>query len=251
MNKYIVSLTTIPSKFDYLPMTIDSIIQQTISPLMVILNIPKIYDFRLNNTELPKEKLDDFMNKYEKHNVIINYVEKDNGPGTKLLGLLNSNILENIEDIHNTFIVIIDDDLIYKPYMFDYFDGITYHYNIQVASYIVSFNHSIRVGQGSDGIFIRLSLLDKFMEYYNVIKDCDYVNYHDDIYISYYFHLLNKDIEYIIPPNNCLIYDVHPNTDIDALRNIPGKYSRENLNNKVYEVLDELNKKGAFTFLLS
>jgi hypothetical protein len=59
MTKYIVSLTTIPSKMDNLYLTIDSIIQQTIVPDKIILNIPKVYDFRINSTEIPIEKMDD------------------------------------------------------------------------------------------------------------------------------------------------------------------------------------------------
>jgi hypothetical protein len=43
-NKYIVSLTTIPAKFDNLYLTVDSIINQTILPDKIIINIPKIYN---------------------------------------------------------------------------------------------------------------------------------------------------------------------------------------------------------------
>ena len=85
MNKYIVSLTTIPSKFDNLHITMDSIICQTILPTKIIVNIPKIYNFRMKNLEIPDEKLDAFLDKYAKYNVCVNRLEKDFGPGTKLL----------------------------------------------------------------------------------------------------------------------------------------------------------------------
>ena len=43
VNNYIVTLTTIPSKFDNLHLTIDSIINQTMLPSKIIINIPKTY----------------------------------------------------------------------------------------------------------------------------------------------------------------------------------------------------------------
>ena len=47
MYKYIITLTTIPSKFQYLHLTIDSIVKQTIMPDKIIINIPNEYNFRL------------------------------------------------------------------------------------------------------------------------------------------------------------------------------------------------------------
>jgi len=56
-NKYIVSLTTIPTKFDNLYLTIDSIINQTILPDKIIINIPKMYNFRMNSTSISEDKI--------------------------------------------------------------------------------------------------------------------------------------------------------------------------------------------------
>ncbi len=56
MNNYIVSLTTIPSKFDNLYITMDSLINQTMLPSKIILNISKIYNFRFNNLEISSKK---------------------------------------------------------------------------------------------------------------------------------------------------------------------------------------------------
>ena len=35
---------------------------------------------------------------------------------------------------------------------------------------------------------------------YEIIKDEDYLFYHDDFFISYFFYLKNKNIQYIPPP---------------------------------------------------
>ena len=189
--------------------------------------------------------MDDLKKKYP--SLHINIIEKDFGPGTKLLGLLNSGFMEYKDD---TYIILMDDDLIYKPYMIEYFDNyIKSNPNIEVASYFVYNHDSIQIGQGADGFFIKQNILSHFLQYYNVIKDEDYINYHDDFYISYFFYLIKKEIYYI--QLNCIVYDKHPHTYIDALYHLTGKYSRDNLNNKIYNIVTELNKNGCFDFLKS
>jgi hypothetical protein len=257
MNNYIVSLTTIPSKFDNLHLTIDSILSQSILPKKIVINIPKIYNFRMNNSEISLDKINDFINKYSAHNVCVNLIDKDYGPGTKLLGLLNSSMIDNYEH-SNTYIILVDDDVIYKPFMIEHFDNNIKSNNIQIASfYVYNFDAIkrgigdciIRIGQGVDGFLIKLSALDNFLPYYNLIQEQDYINYHDDFYISYFFHLIKKEIYYI--QLNCIVYDKHPQTYIDALYHLTGKYSRDNLNNKIYNIVTELNRNGCFDFLKS
>jgi hypothetical protein len=242
---YIISLTTIPSKFDNLYKTIDSIITQTILPTKIIINIPKIYSFRMNNSEIPIDKINKFINKYSQFNCFINFLNKDYGPGTKLLGLLDSNIITNINNL-NTYIILVDDDITYKPYMIETFDKEIKTNNINIGSFWVYHWH-FAIGQGVDGFLIKLNKLDKFLNYYNVIKDQDYINYHDDFYISYYFKLINENIKQVPLPNNCVIYDWHNRTD--ALCGLEGKYNRNNLNIKSWEILNELNNNGEFNFL--
>ena len=48
-NKYIISLTTIPSKINYIERTIKSLIEQTLKPEKIILNIPKKYNFVISS----------------------------------------------------------------------------------------------------------------------------------------------------------------------------------------------------------
>ena len=236
----IVSLTTIPSKFDNLYLTIDSLIHQTVLPSKIIINIPKQYNFRIHG-EIPESKIVEFETKYSKYNCIINKVDTDYGPGTKLLGLLTSELMNIIK---TDYIVLVDDDLIYKPYMIE-----TYMNSFETGSCWVYNYNNIKIGQGADGFLIKLNQLDAFLHYYNLIKDQDYIHYHDDFYISYYFHLINKPVQYIKPPNNCLIYSEHPDTYTDALCKISGKYSRQNLNENIYNILTLMNLHGHFDSL--
>jgi len=241
-----VSLTTIPTKFDTIHATIDSLLNQTLMPKKIVLNIPKIYNFRLNDNTIDSSKLCQFIEKYGDR-IVINQINNDYGPGTKLLGLFSTDLISEDE---NTFIVLVDDDVKYKPYMIEYFDKCVQNNNmIEVASYCVFPCNNITIGQGVDGYFIKQNLLNKFQEYYTMIKAHDYVNYHDDLYISYYFGILKKEIHYIIPPYNSGIYELTPSIEIDALKNIEGKYSRGLLNIKVAEILNNLRDDNKFEFL--
>lgn len=247
MNNYIVSLTTIPSKFDDLYITIDSLVCQTVIPCKIVINIPRKYNFRMNNSEIPSDKLNDFIDKYSKYNVCINFLDKDYGPGTKLLGLLNSSIINNY-DISNTYIILVDDDVVYKHYMIEHFEKCIISNNAEVASFFVYDYYNLKIGQGVDGFLIKLSALNHFLLYYNLIKDFDYIHYHDDFYISYFFHLINKNIEYI-QLDQCLIYYIHSTTFVDCLNNIDGKYSRHNSQENIFNIVNDLNKNGDFDHL--
>lgn len=240
MYEYIFSLTTIPSRFDYIDKTIDSLINQTIKPKYIVLNIPKEYNFRFTGT-ISEEKIQQIQNKY---NIIINLVDNDYGPGTKLIGLLENDLIKQIAN-QNTYVVLVDCDAAYKPYMLEYFDNQCQNQNINAASFWTNTYANLKVGQGADGFFIQSNLLNKFLTFYNRVKHVDYLNYQDDLYISYYLSLLKTSVLYIKPPNNALIYDFHSN-NIDALLNIVGEYSRNNVTEKIYNGLSQLNTNNCF-----
>ena len=244
-NKYIISLTTIPSRIYNIENTIKSLVEQTLKPERIILNIPKKYNFRFN-LSIDDITIKKILNKYI-DKLTINYIEHDYGPGTKLMGLIKNNVINYKSN--SMYIVLVDDDHIYKPYMLECFDNYNkknYNNKLKCSSFYCYNNNGITIGQGSDGFFIRLELLNQFENYYNIIKDNDYINYHDDYYISYYFYLKQIQIEYIKPPDNTLIYTKHINSDIDALLSIHNKNNRNNLNDKLNEILNKLNIEDKF-----
>lgn len=247
-NNYILSLTTIPSKFDNLHLTMDSLVNQTITPTKIVVNIPKVYDFRMNHSKIPQDKIDAFIEKYSNHNVIINVIDKDFGSGTKLLGLLQSDIVSDMNTT-NTYIILVDDDLIYRPLMIENFNRYIKLHDLDVCSHNVGTFYNIRAGQGADGFSMKLNTLDKFLQYFDIIKDQEYLLYHDDFYISYYFYLINKYIHLIPCPIVCPIFEMHDNSLINTLSHLQGEHSRENLNRKSSEILTELNNTGCFDVL--
>jgi hypothetical protein len=103
-NKLIISLTTIPSRINLLEPVLDSILNQTVKPDLIYINIPVKYNRFENCSEIPK-----FIKNKEK--VKIHYLDKDYGPATKFIGsLLNSEISK--DDV----IIVTDDDVIKRPH---------------------------------------------------------------------------------------------------------------------------------------
>ena len=246
VNKYILSFTTIPSRLTQIEQTIISLMNQTLKPEKIILNIPKTYNLRFKST-YDENTINMIKEKYRSH-LVINIIDHDYGPGTKLLGLINSNLLDLYSK--DTYIVLVDDDLIYNPNLLQYFDDLNkkdYDNKITAASFYCYNLKGIQIGQGADGFFIKLETLNQFSYYYNIIKDYDYVNYHDDYYISYYFYLKQIQILYMRPYfPNINIYQHNQSTYINALFLLKDEYSRENLNNKLNEILSKLDREGRF-----
>jgi len=249
--KYIISLTTIPSKFENIHFCINSLLKQNIQVEKIIIHIPKVYNFRFDNLSIPQEQINKFLQIYSKYNVYINLLDTDYGPGTKLLGLYHTNLIKFDDSLLNTYILIVDDDLIYKPHMIKFFDKkASVNTNIQFASYqSYKLHEKYTIAQACSCFFIKPISLNNFLDYYNEIKHMDYVNYHDDVYISYYFQVKNIPLFHLKPFRNHLIYVFTKITRLDALHKLEGTYSRGNLEQKLAEILDSFEASGKFAHL--
>lgn len=241
INVYI-SLTTIPSKFRFLLPTVDSLLNQTVQAANIIINIPRKYSFRFDSS-IPEADIAAFTEKYRHTNVLINRIDHDYGPGTKLLGLLENNYLGRFAE--HSYVVLVDDDVIYDTQMLRMFCDRVELEQTQFASFRRYWIDNVPIGQGVDGFLIDVRLLDLFREYYDVIKTEDYLRYHDDLYMSYFFFLAGVELTFI-PFKS---YRFRHMGWIDALSSIDGKYSRENVKRKSLEILDRLNRHDKFDFL--
>ena len=236
--KFYISMTTIPSRFKNLPKTIDSLVNQSYPPVQIILNIPKQYGFRFKNQSIPQENIEQLQQKYGKK-LRINMIEKDYGPGSKLLGALECN---DISD--DSYIILVDDDVIYCDFLKDYCIGVNEH---AVFSSCVCDHEDIdlKIGQGVNAFLIKKQLLSKFQRFYNIIKDNELLNYHDDMYISYYLKLIG---EKIIQLNSLTCIKEHSDTP-DPLFLIRGEFCRYNALYKGYAELVNMTKDHKFDFL--
>ena len=102
-----VSLSTIPSRINTIHKSIDSLINQSVKPDKIFLNIPldfKRFKEKILDKDIPK--LPD----------IVEITRCDDcGPGTKLLGSINKLKKDSL-------IILADDDQIYENYMIETFD---------------------------------------------------------------------------------------------------------------------------------
>lgn len=250
-SKYIFSMTTIPKRFASIEKTLLTLLKQKLQPEKIILNIPKKYNVRFE-TSIGSQQIENLKSRISSEKLIINMIDTDYGPGTKLLGLFSNNVVDLTDE--NTYIVLVDDDLLYRSYMLEYFNKYNndnFYGNGMIISYYCYIS-KITVAQGADGIFIKSTLLKNFLEYYNKIKDFDYIKFHDDYYISYYFHLQNIPVKHMKSKAHRTIYDVNKFvTHIESLNEIEGKYNRQNLNEQVHNILEKEKNNGTFSFISS
>lgn len=101
--RLIVSLTTSPKRINNIHYTINSIMNQTIPPDFIIINLPIV--FKRDNSKF--KKIPDFLLTNPK--VIINPVE-DIGPATKIVPTCKNKFVKNSDIIFS-----IDDDIYYPP----------------------------------------------------------------------------------------------------------------------------------------
>ena len=243
--EFIVSLTTIPSRFPLIGNTIDSLLHQNVVPKRIILNIPRTYNLRFTSS-ISESDLQAFSDKY-KDTVSIHFVDVDSGPGTKLLGLRD--IIGEFSE--NAYIILVDDDVVYKPFMIEGYCQKIKEERILSASYYVytvlepCSGAEIPMGQGVDGFLIHIGVLGKFWDYFDLVKDEDFILYHDDMYISYYLYLRGISI-YYLRLNYVVIYNTTHYADEDSLFNMEGKYCRKNVGLSVMEILENMKLNGQF-----
>jgi hypothetical protein len=106
-GRIVCSLTTIPQRYELLPTTIDSLQAQTVQPSTIYIHVaPKT----MKGEPQDVEKLKRIVSRYP--NVVVNVIEKDLGPITKVIP-----VLPLIRD--DDKVVLVDDDVKYKPDMIE------------------------------------------------------------------------------------------------------------------------------------
>ena len=102
-----VSISTIPSRIKSLKKSIESIINQTLKPDKIFINIPLKY------RRFKETIRDDQVPNFKDSNIEVTRCE-DYGPGTKLLGSLHK--MEK-----DSLVILADDDNSYENYMIEKF----------------------------------------------------------------------------------------------------------------------------------
>ncbi len=246
MNVY-VSLTTIPSRFNNVYKTIDSIVNQTYKVTKIFLNIPFSY------VRFPTQTItdDDIRTLSEKYPDIlcINRIEKDYGPGSKIRGI-PPHIIEE-----DAFVILIDDDVAYSKYVVE----------SHVTEYLkdIEIQHPVKKVYGTDfvdiyGKFNMIQVvgsmgiptqsLRQLSSFHLFVSNFEALFYVDDLWITYYFVKKGYEIKSV----NLIGNDGMPNiftTTIDGLVLMDGSYRRGKLLMEGYYMLRGGEADNRFLFL--
>lgn len=244
--EFIVTLSTIPSKLQYIDRTLDSLVNQTITPKCIILQIPQKYDFRFDGDTIDSSRLEQIKNKYAKYPFHVHITKEDNGPGTKLIGLLESPFVNDFNE--NTKIILVDDDLDYDNQLLE----ITKNHldnddKLQAGSYHVYDLENMSIGQGADGFILDPKILKEYLPFFNKVKQSPQnksILHHDDIVLSYYLSQNGISVTRLKYLDSRHSYRLHEGSEKDGLHNLKGEYSRSTLNHRTINDLNQLFNKS-------
>ena len=175
-----VSLSTIPPRINDLDKSIDSIINQTLKPDKIFINIFKKY--KRFNEEISDNQIPNFPS-------IVEITRCDDcGPGTKLLGSIDKFNKDSL-------VILADDDQIYENFMVG---KLNYYYKKAPQNAYSFYVHPLLghfgIGQGADGFAINTNYLEGIVAFYNdVVKDYHELFLYDDLWISYFLYFFKKN----------------------------------------------------------
>ena len=175
-----VSISTIPQRLKNLNETVESLLNQTLKPNKIFINIPYKYD---RFSEIIK---DNQIPKFNSDAVEVTRCE-DCGPGTKLLGSLN-------KIKKNSLLILAYDDHVYRDYMIEKFFYFYSKAPNNAYSFYVHPLGNFGIGQGADGFAINTNNLEGIKTFYNdVVKDYKELFLYDDLWISYFLYFFKKN----------------------------------------------------------
>ena len=256
--KYIVSFTTSPTRIHKCRPMLNSILEQTRKPDLILLNIPKVFERTGETYDIPK---------FVEKSVVINVVDKDYGPGTKLIPTIRY-LIQNGYDPKNTRIIYLDDDIYYMVKMIETYEKVIAKNddNVWTATGFDFLNMQLNgkrqhkdqatIAEGYGSVCVKLSIFDadtdtdednffKYIDRYITDSDC---RLSDDIILSNYYHKKSVGIFIVNIPNHHSIHDMWRYNNIldygkqeDALHNGANGTSFNNVD-RYKKVITKLNK---------
>ena len=218
-----VSLTTIPPRLGNIETCVNSLLEQTAAPEKIFICIPRNYRRFGVPDPLPSE-----LSRFGERVEIVRPSE-DFGPGTKLLGAF-----DRIPRDPNVQLVLVDDDMIYRPYMLAAF-GEHFSANPGSAASFYTYRYKgLPLGQGADGFALPASLLGGVREFYREAVKCPEAFFVDDLWISYFLWLKRIPIVGLEPrPGDQYIFQ-HIYNDAQALNRETGASARRRVMRRTY-----------------
>jgi hypothetical protein len=155
---------------------------------------------------------------------------QDYGPGTKLLGSLDL-----VPRTPEALLVLVDDDMIYRPHMLA---GFRDHFAANpgsAASFHTYRYKRLNVGQGADGFALPASRLDGIRDFHRVASACPEAFFVDDLWISYFLWLKRIPIDDLKASAGAKEYIFeHIYNDAQALNREVGATARRRVMRRTY-----------------
>lgn len=131
-DRVVVSLTTFLGRLQGLNSTLQSMTSQSFQPDRIIVHIPKIaYRVKISETlALQQQEYISILKQQFGDKVLFNFIDRDFGPSTKLLGTL---LLPEYQH-QDTIIITVDDDFIYHPHLVKYL----YFYSLKYPNSVIA-----------------------------------------------------------------------------------------------------------------
>ena len=228
-EKFCISLSSIPSRFQSVKEVINSLNRQTIKPDNILLNIPFSYE---RFPEIKNVNIDTFKDIKDNNFQIIRC--KDYGPGTKLLGSIS--LLKNFD-----YVILVDDDHSYHPRMCEILNKYFRLNKEQAYSFFTVKIYDLIMGQGADGFLINSNHLEGILDFYNkYVKNYKYCFLNDDFWISFFLKKFkNKQV--------CSLEDV-------VMKEINEKYIYKKINyeqplHKIYNSIFKRRNYAKYDYL--
>jgi len=203
--KIVFSLTTTPFRIDNISPTLNTLVNQTVKPNYILLNLPYKFDRTGEYYKIPS-----FLNYYD--NVVVNRFDKDYGPITKLVGAI-----KYIPKDEDTWIIVTDDDNLYLQETIENY--LKYILKNNKRAYVVSaFNILIDKNNIFDEINnVKLDYPNKDLSKVNVLEGFATFAVHrsfiEDDFIPY--------VEYCIQNKDCKHSDDIIISNYLSMKNIP------------------------------
>jgi len=174
-----ISLSTIPDRLNTINQSIESLINQTVKPDKIFVNIP--YEYKRFKEKVSEKDIPAFPDIVEVTRC------EDCGPGTKLLGSLNKVKKDSL-------LILADDDQIYENYMIETFEKFYKKDPNNAYSFYVHPLGKFGIGQGADGFAINSNSIENIdLFYQKIVKDNYELFLYDDLWISFFLFFFKKN----------------------------------------------------------
>ena len=189
--KIYVGLTCLPGREDNFEKCLKSFLNQSTLPEKVFVTYCKNY------TRFPDKKFDTSMFEQFKEHSVFEFIESDidHGPATKFIVPIKR--LKEIEkdNLHNTHLIVCDDDRTYFDYFIGRFNELISQNNETVYTgflEIIEKNKNFRLVFGADGYNIKGTWFDKLLNWkdkmLSIKPEGKETWFHDDHVCSSFFH---------------------------------------------------------------